>query len=160
MRDQPPSVKSMHSGIRRYHRMAILVVWIAGFLIGATSHLLDLIAGGRSTYSGYPPGLRIFWVSLTAWDLIAAALLALRSRVGIVLAIVIMTADILVNWSVLATIGGNPLYGVINQTIFTVVLVLTASTLWRWFTSRRQSPPTHASSFPDERWPLKIKRGR
>lgn len=41
-------------------RRAIQIVWIAGFLIGTASHVLDLIAGGDDTYGELPTALRMF----------------------------------------------------------------------------------------------------
>ena len=114
-------------------RTVILVVWIVGFLIGTTTHVLDLVAGGLETYAEFPTALRLFWVSLTVIDPITAALLALRRRAGIVLALIVILADIAVNWTVFATVGGNPLFGVVNQTVFAAILLATAPILWRWF---------------------------
>lgn len=121
----------------------ILVVWIVGFLIGTTTHVLDLVAGGLETYAEFPTALRLFWVSLTVIDPITAALLALRRRAGIVLALIVILADIAVNWTVFATVGGNPLFGVVNQTVFAAILLATAPILWRWF-------PTPSSAAADQ----------
>lgn len=114
-------------------RVAILACWIIGFLIGTTTHVLDLVDGGLDTYAQFPTALRLFWISLTLLDPITIALLAMRRRAGIVLALIVILVDVAVNWSVLATIGGNPLYGVVNQTAFAALLILTAPHLWRWF---------------------------
>ncbi|WP_454131442.1 hypothetical protein [Microbacterium lacticum] len=114
-------------------RMVVLVVWIAGFLIGTASHVLDLIAGGADTYGEFPPALRVFWFSLTVLDPLTVLLLLLRKRAGIILGLVVILADIAVNWTVFFTIGGNPLFGVVNQTLFAVFLLATAPALWRWF---------------------------
>lgn len=113
----------------------LLAVWIVGFLIGTISHILDLAAGGLQTYAEFPAALRLFWVSLAILDPVVVVLLALRRRTGIVLALVVILADIAVNWTVLLTIGGNPLFGVVNQTLFAVTLIGTAPFLWRWFGS-------------------------
>lgn len=117
-------------------RSAILVVWIAGFLIGTTAHIFDLIAGDLRPYTQFPALLRLFWVSLTVLDPLAAVLLALRRRAGIVLALAIILADITVNWTVFISIDGNPLFGVVNQTLFAGILLTTAPVLWRWFPAR------------------------
>lgn len=125
-------------------RLVILVVWIAGFLIGTVSHVLDLIARGAGTYGEFPPALRMFWLSLTVFDPLTAALLLLRKRAGILLGLVVILADITVNWTVFFTIGGNPLSGVVNQTLFAIFLLATAPALWRWFrstTAQMRRPP-------------------
>lgn len=114
-------------------RVAIQVGWIAGFLIGTASHVLDLTAGRANTYGEFPPALRAFWLSLTVLDPLTALLLLLRKRAGIILGLVVILADIAVNWTVFFTIGGNPLFGVVNQTLFAIFLLATAPALWRWF---------------------------
>ena len=116
-------------------RAVILAIWIVGFLVGTTSHVLDLAAGGLQTYAGFPTALRLFWISLTVLDPVTVVLLALRRRTGIVLALAVILVDIAVNWTVFLTIEGNPIYGVVNQTLFAVILMSTAPTLWRWFTA-------------------------
>lgn len=119
-------------------RLVIQFVWIAGFLIGAASHVLDLISGGADTYGEFPTSLRVFWLSLTVLDPLTALLVLLRKRAGIVLGLVVILADITVNWAVFFTIGGNPLFGVVNQTVFAVFLLATAPALWRWFRSAQK----------------------
>lgn len=116
-------------------RMAILVVWTAGFLVGTTSHVLDLIAGGADTYGAFPSALRAFWFSLIILDPLTATFLLLRKRAGIILGVIVILSDIAVNWTVFFTIGGNPLFGAVNQTVFAVFLLTTAPVLWRWFAS-------------------------
>ena len=119
-------------------RIVILVLWIAGFLVGTTTHVIDLVVGGENAYDGFPLGTRVFWMSLTVLDPITAVLLARRRRAGIVLALVVILVDVAVNWTVFATIG-IPLFGVVNQTLFAILLVSTAPMLWRWFGHRLSS---------------------
>ena len=119
---------------------AIQLVWIAGFLIGTTTHVIDLFAGGASTYEGFPPAVRVFWVSLTVLDPLAVTLLLLRRRAGVVLGLAVILVDIAVNWAVFATIGGLSVFGVVNQTAFAVFLAATASLLWRWMPGGRSTP--------------------
>ena len=128
-------------------RAVILAIWIVGFLVGTTSHVLDLAAGGLQTYAGFPTAFRLFWISLTVLDPVTVVLLALRRRTGIALALAVILIDIAVNWTVFLTIEGNPLYGVVNQTLFAVTLISTAPKLWRWFTAagpRRSRRRGHA----------------
>ncbi len=129
---------------RRFH-IVVLAIWITGFLIGTTSHVVDLVLGGTATYDQFHIGLRLFWVSLTLLDPLTAALLAFRRRAGIVLALVIILADISVNWTVYLTISGNPLFGVVNQTIFAIILLVTAPTLWQWFHPDNRATATRDS---------------
>ncbi|MFT3888035.1 MAG: hypothetical protein QM713_07735 [Arachnia sp.] len=125
----------MQQKTRRADRV-ILALWIVGFVVGTASHVLDVLAGGLSTYGEFPTPLRVFWGSLLVVDPIVVCLLATRRRAGVVLALVVILADIAVNWTVWLTISGNPLWGMINQTLFAALLVVTAPRLWRWFGAR------------------------
>ena len=117
----------------RFLRPAVLIAWVAGFLVGTTTHTLDLVLGGLDAYAGFPPALRIFWVALTLLDPLTALLLGLRRRAGVVLGLAVILADIAVNWSVFLTVGGLSLFGVLCQSAFAALLVCTAPLLWRWF---------------------------
>ena len=108
-------------------------LWIAGFAIGTTTHVLDIVLGGAEVYDGFPTVVRVFWLSLTILDPAVIILLALARRSGIVLALAVILVDIAVNWTVFATIGGLSLFGVVNQTLFAVLLALTANRLWKGF---------------------------
>ncbi|CAD5995781.1 hypothetical protein [Agreia sp. COWG] len=109
------------------------ILWVLGFLVGTTTHTADLIVGGVNAYSGFPVGVRLFWVALTILDPVAAALIIFRRRSGIVLGTAVIIADIAVNWTVFAVVGGLSLYGVISQSLFAVLIVVTARRLWVWF---------------------------
>lgn len=97
------------------------VLWIIGFLIGTSTHVADIVIGGINTYAEFPVALRLFWLSLTVLDPLVVALLMMRRRSGVVLGLVVILTDISVNWSVYLTIGGTPLFGVINQTAFAIL---------------------------------------
>jgi len=117
------------------HRAARLLrwLWIAGFAVGTTTHVADLVVGGADVYAAFHPALRAFWVSLTLWDPLVIVLLLLRRRAGVVLGLVVILADITVNWSVIAVVGGIPVWGAVNQTAFAVLLLASARLLARWF---------------------------
>lgn len=101
--------------------------------MGTSTHVLDLLLGGLAAYEGFPTGVRLFWTALTVLDPVAVVLLVLRRRAGIVVAIAVMIADVTVNWTVFATVGGLSLYGVLSQSAFAAVILLTARPLWSWF---------------------------
>jgi hypothetical protein len=109
------------------------VLWVIGYLVGTTTHTADLIVGGLDVYSGFPLGVRLFWVALTILDPLTAALIIFRRRSGIVLGGTVMIADIAVNWTVFATVGGLSVFGVILQSLFAVLIFVTARALWMWF---------------------------
>lgn len=108
-------------------------MWVLGFLVGTTTHTADLILGGLNAYSGFPPGIRLFWVTLTILDPVTAVLIILRRRSGVVLGSAVMVADISVNWTVFALLGGLSWFGVISQSLFAVLIFVTARPLWIWF---------------------------
>jgi hypothetical protein len=116
----------------------VRLVWIAGFLVGTTTHVADLVLGGSGVYSGYPDAVRLFWVSLTVLDPLAVVLVAVRSRSGVLLGVAIMLADVAVNVSVAATIGGLALFGLVNQSLFCAFVLLAARPLWRAFSTRTE----------------------
>jgi len=111
----------------------IQAVWVLGFLVGTTTHTADLITGGLDAYGSFPLGVRLFWVSLTILDPATATLIIFRRRSGIVLGIAVIVADIAINWSVFALVGGLSLFGVISQSLFAALILVTARPLWRWF---------------------------
>lgn len=108
-------------------------MWVIGFLVGTTTHTADLIVGGLNTYGTFPLGVRLFWVALTILDPAIAALIVFRRRSGIVLGSAVIIADIAVNWTVFATVGGLSSFGVISQSLFAVLIFVTARPLWIWF---------------------------
>ncbi|MCK9795439.1 hypothetical protein M1843_16975 [Isoptericola sp. 4D.3] len=122
---------------------AVWLLWAAGFLVGTTTHVVDLVLAGPDVYVGFPAGVRAFWVALTVIDPLVVTLLLLRRRAGVVLGVVVMVADVAVNGSVLAATGTG-LAGLVPQTLFGVFVVLTARPLAAWFraplTSGRRPP--------------------
>ncbi|MBD8536844.1 hypothetical protein [Plantibacter sp. CFBP 13570] len=124
------------------------ILWVIGFLIGTTTHTADLILGGLDVYGGFPPGVRLFWVTLTVLDPITAVLIILRRRAGIVLGIAVIVADIAVNWTVFVLLGGLSWFGVISQSLFAVLILATARPLWIWFgrsSTRERAEPARAA---------------
>ena len=116
----------------------VRALWIAGFAVGTVSHVLDLATAGLDVYAGHPLALRAFWVSLTALDPLVIALLARRRPAGVGLGVAVILADIAVNWTVIATAGGIPVWGAVNQTLFAILVLATAPALLRW--TRRRDP--------------------
>jgi hypothetical protein len=111
----------------------IQLLWVAGFLVGTTTHIVDLALGGADVYAGYPAGARLFWLSLTVLDPLTLVLVLLRTRAGIVLGAAVMIADVSVNLTVAATVGGFGPFGLVNQAVFGVFVLATAYPLWRVF---------------------------
>ena len=111
--------------------LLLRLAWIVGFLVGTTTHTIDLLAGGLDVYAGYPDGIRLYWVSLTVLDPLTVALIALRQRAGVVLGVAIMVSDVTINLTVSAVYGGLGVSGLIFQAAFAVLVLSTAPLLWR-----------------------------
>lgn len=77
--------------------MIAKAIWTLGFLIGTTTHTLDLINYGWLPYDFRPLPWNIYWTSLTFLDPLAAFLIWVRERLGIVLGVAIMASNVLVN---------------------------------------------------------------
>ncbi|MBB6439754.1 hypothetical protein [Streptomyces candidus] len=67
-------------------------------LVGAVSHVTDLLHYGLQPYDWAPRWLNFYWSSLALLDLLAAALLISGKRRGTDLACVIMATDLAANW--------------------------------------------------------------
>jgi hypothetical protein len=117
------------------------VIWIVGYLIGTSTHIADLAFGGADTYAGFPGPLRLFWISLVLLDPLIVVLLILRQRAGVVLGVVVIVVDVAVNSTVYATLGGISVFGIVNQALFGVVVLVSAARLWEWFGSPRAGAP-------------------
>lgn len=100
----PASVGAYKGGVRlSLVTRLIIAVWAIGFAVGTTTHTIDLVSRGFAAYEGFPEPVRWFWVSLTVLDPLVFALLLLRRRIAVPLGVVVMLADIAVNWAVFAT---------------------------------------------------------
>lgn len=118
--------------MRLTNRTRIIVgIWAIGFIVGTTTHTIDLVTGGFNVYAGFPEPVRWFWISLTVLDPLVVILLILRSRAAVPLAVLVMVADLAVNWTVFFTVGGLSLFGVLTQSIFGAFVFITASHVWR-----------------------------
>lgn len=118
--------------------LVVRLIWIVGFLVGTTTHVIDLVVGAADVYAGFPGGVRAYWVSLTVLDPLAVVLTAFRLRAGVVLGVAIIVSDVILNTVVFAVIGGLGAGGLVMQAVFGVVVVATAPLLWR--AARRRQP--------------------
>ena len=77
--------------------LTVKILWTTGFLIGATTHTLDLINFGWLPYEFRPLPWNVYWTSLTFLDPLAAILIWLRVRWAIILGTAIMASNVVVN---------------------------------------------------------------
>jgi len=103
----------------------ILVIQAICMLMGTYTHVNWVVSHGF-LYPDVPLYSRLFWDSLTFLDPLAAVLLFLRPRTGIVLVLAIICADVLHN----AIIGGVGLFFFL-QVIFCVFVLATFRINWR-----------------------------
>ncbi|TPW77736.1 hypothetical protein [Schumannella soli] len=141
--------------------LALRVMWMVGFAVGTTTHVIDLTLGGIDVYEDAPTAVRAFWVALTALDPTVIVLMlggaptreglaALRwRRAAVLLGAAIMVADVAVNATMTFEIGmpgaapGQIGVGLVTQTAFAVFVLATAPLLWR------RRAPDSARSSPD-----------
>jgi len=103
------------------------MVWALCLAIGTCTHVAALVYG----WNGHVPfGSRIFWNSLTVLDPLAAAALFLRPRIGVILTLAIMVADVGHNiWAIGAFEA--MVWPVVLQALFLIFVLATAHLIWR-----------------------------
>lgn len=111
--------------------MITKVIWTIGFLIGTTTHTLDLITFGWLPYDFRPLPWNIYWTSLTVLDPLAAALIWVRERWGVVLGTAIMASNIAVNGYTLAIGYDAFFFPWLMQSAFGGFVFFTAWRHWR-----------------------------
>lgn len=114
--------------------MIIKVIWTIGFLIGTTTHALDLINHGWLPYGFRPLPWNIYWTSLTFLDPLAAVLIWVRERWGIALGTAIMASNLVVNGYTLAIGYDAFFYPLILQGLFGAFVFFVA---WRHWHDRK-----------------------
>jgi hypothetical protein len=117
---------------------AIRCVWALCLLAAGYNHAALLIEHGLAwDYGGVPWLSAVYWSSLTILDPLAAALLFVRPRVGIICTIALIVTNVVHNISLtaarvpasqLADALSNPL--IMSQTGFMLLVGLTAR--WAW----------------------------
>lgn len=108
------------------------IIWTTGFLIGTITHSLDLFHGGWLPYDFRPLPWNIYWTSLTFLDPLAAALIWVRERWGVVLGTAIMASNVLVNGYTAFGLGYEDFYfGLAFQAVFAVFVLFVAWGHWR-----------------------------
>lgn len=78
------------------HDLIIGSILIIGFLVGTSTHARDITAIGFFGYKGFIL-FNIFWTLLVILDPLAAFLLFIDKKAGLILGISIMVFDILIN---------------------------------------------------------------
>lgn len=76
---------------------AAVVVLVSGFAIGTVTHTLQLVSTGWIVFDDAPTWMNVYWTALTLLDPLAALLLLLKQRLGLVLGVAIMLSDVGIN---------------------------------------------------------------
>ncbi len=111
-------------------------------LLGATStHVWTLVTHGLFwDYGGMPVFTQIYWTSLTALDPLAAVLLIVQPRAGLLLTLAIISSDVTHNtWIMsrsLAPDWSNWMY--VSQIVFLIFVLLTISRAWKLTPAERK----------------------
>ncbi|MEM9310783.1 MAG: hypothetical protein AAGA34_04990 [Pseudomonadota bacterium] len=108
--------------------MLAKIVWTIGFLVGTTTHALDLIQYGWFPYEFRPLAWNIYWTSLTFLDPLAAGLIWVRKSWAIALGTLIMATNIAVNSYTLLIGYEEFFFPLLAQSAFAAFVFLTA---WR-----------------------------
>jgi len=72
---------------------SIIAVQAACFMVGAASHVGDLLGSGQP-YPGYPLALRLFWLMLLPIDVLLVWALFARTLPAVVMAALVMLVDV------------------------------------------------------------------
>lgn len=77
------------------------VVMATCLAVGTVSHGADVLRAGWLPAPHLPLGVNLYWTSLTFFDPLAAVLLVVAPRAGLLLTVAIMVSDVAINTSVL-----------------------------------------------------------
>ena len=114
-----------------------MFVTAAVLAYGTVVHVLQLLAVGWDPYPSAPGWLAVYFVSLTVLDPLAAALLLLRRRAGLILGCAVLVTDAAANgyanYAIDASVGltvGRVGHAVI--TLLALALLVATPRLWPW----------------------------
>lgn len=115
----------------------VVFVTAAVLAYGTAVHVVQLLVGGWDPYPSVPEWLAMYFISLTVLDPVAAVLLLLRRRAGLILAYAVLVTDAAANgyanYAIDASVGltvGRVGHGVI--TLLALALLAATPRLWPW----------------------------
>ena len=101
----------------------LFLVYILGFSIGTTTHIIDLMNHGLILNESVPLWKNIYWVSLTFFDFLAVFLILSDIKAALILSNLIIISDVIINTNGFTANWFG--YKVILQLIFCVYIVIT-----------------------------------
>jgi hypothetical protein len=99
----------------------VLLVLIAGLVVGTATHIENLARSGLVPRPELPFACNVFWSALVIVDPVTALALLLRPRAGVVVVAGVMAIDVVVNLAVLGLTP--PIAGQIAYTILALVSI-------------------------------------
>lgn len=99
----------------------VLLIYLIGFSVGTSTHLLDVINGGFLPYHSAPMWKNVYWTSLLFFDFLTIVLLLATVKYGLVLANIVMISDVLINTSLFTHIGHYTTYMQVGFGLFVVL---------------------------------------
>ncbi|MFW6029704.1 MAG: hypothetical protein ACOCRO_05560 [Halanaerobiales bacterium] len=112
---------------------AIFIIYIISFLIGTSTHIIDIINFG---FLGYETNeiINIYWTSLVFLDPIAILLLITLPFLGLIISTFIMITDVGINLSIsiyyLIKYDNKISYKIYLQVVFLIFLLFTIGYCW------------------------------
>jgi len=118
-------VVSVEAGPARWPRergaRTLLVVLVAGLLIGTATHVENLARAGLIPRPELPRAANLFWSALVIVDPLVILALLFSPRAGVVLVAILMAVDVTVN---LATLGvTTPVVAQISYALLALIAV-------------------------------------
>lgn len=117
--------------MRHIDRRLAVGILVAGFAIGTTTHVLQLVNRGWVVNPSAPIWMNGYWTALTFLDPLAAVLLLRSRRAGLVLAFAIMLSDVAINTYAMRLFDFPGLPAALQlQTVFLGFLLGATGFLW------------------------------
>ena len=112
----------------------LLSLYLPGFAIGTTTHVIDLLNHGLILNKDVPTWKNLYWVSLTFFDFLTIILI-LRRRIlpGLIASNLIIISDILINTNgfTFERLGNSDDYKIFLQIIFGVYILISTPIILR-----------------------------
>jgi membrane protein HdeD len=145
MRGRMGGMKSASNPIRPVGVRWVLIIYAICLTGAGLNHARDIVNGGWLPYRSVPTAVNWYWSSLTAVDLLAATLLFIQPRAGLLLTLAIIVSDVGINSYVRYSVIPEGWYGEVSlqlQTLFLGFVLgsfafLVGSTVWP-----RNNPPS------------------
>lgn len=112
----------------------LLTIYILGFAIGTTTHVIDLLNHGLILNKDVPTWKNLYWVSLTFLDFLTIILILKRSIVPALIASnLIIISDVLINTNgfTFERFGNSDDYKIFLQIIFGLYILISTPTILR-----------------------------